>query len=220
MFVLPVLSNNKDVSKWGHSSSKATHISLKALKPFLDKISTNNSALALTFCSTISWRSSSALNTPFLVNWAIKPDWEGSSSLDICSLWRSKSFWMLFLEPAILMKNLGGSELFDIFQIYYIVLLSLKKRGKIIFSTFLVVKLKSILIWFDWLTDTFFAIELFSFFSILKFAKIVSQFRNCYLLGLVTLNEKKILLLNLRQFNLEHQSVNDFVENFQTIRHH
>ena len=37
---------------------------------------------------------------------------------------------MLFLEPAMLMKNLGGSELYDTFQMYYIVSSFTEKKGK------------------------------------------------------------------------------------------
>ena len=64
--VLPVLSNNRDVSKCGQSISKQLHSSLNALKPFWEKRSTKISPRSVGFFSFTSDRSSSAVMTCLL----------------------------------------------------------------------------------------------------------------------------------------------------------
>ena len=77
---LPVLSSNKDVKRCGHSNSKAVHISLKALNPFFDRISTKRSPRAEMFCSLKICLSSSQAITPFFDSWLKIAELVGSSS--------------------------------------------------------------------------------------------------------------------------------------------
>ena len=97
--VIPVPeSSSSEVKRCGHSISRVTHNSLKALNPFWEKISTIASPLAEQLASEVKRRSSSEVNTPFCINCSITA--EDSISLERSSLCRSKSRPM-DLEPGI-----------------------------------------------------------------------------------------------------------------------
>ena len=84
--VLPVLSNSKDVSKWGQSISKQLHNSLKALNPFWANRSTKISPRSVGFFSLTSDRSSSAVMTCLFTKWCRTGETDGSNSKAKCKI--------------------------------------------------------------------------------------------------------------------------------------